>query len=88
MGEALAVSCWKEGDLMAAVITETKHVVAMKMASGGRVRVHSVELGRNRNGYSLTDCGFALSNNRGWLWCELRTLNPELVSLCRKCWKE
>jgi len=68
----------------------TEHVVAVKR-DAGRVTVHGYRLGlwERATGEGRTDCGRLPDwRFRKWLWVEFRTLNPERVVLCKRCWKE
>lgn len=66
-----------------------EHVMAHKQPSAGRVTVHGIRQYRRREDdfRPMTDCGISSDNHFGWLWLEYRTLNPDAVRLCRKCWR-
>lgn len=67
-----------------------EHVIAHKMPSAGRVRVHGWRRTRYREDTieAMTDCGLTPEFTRAWLWVEYRTLNSKAAVLCRKCWLE
>lgn len=72
------------------VMSEPKvneNVIAFKRV-GGRVTVHGWR--QQRRAYDAeTDCARVPKwHLRSWLWVEYRTLNPEMVDLCKKCWAE
>lgn len=66
-----------------------EHVMAKKMPSAGRIRVHGFRFYRHRVdnfARAKTDCGRSEDGSRAWLWVEFRSLNPEKVVLCKRCW--
>jgi hypothetical protein len=71
-------------ELLRLTPTSTEHVIGIKLDSG-RVRVHS--WGRKDSPYDSTDCGVIPQwRLKNWLWIEYRSLNPDRVVLCKKCW--
>lgn len=68
----------------------TEHVIAYKR-DAGRVTVHAWRRERwdRSDGNELTDCNRRPEWQwRSWLWLEFRTLNPERVVLCKRCFVE
>jgi len=66
---------------------QTENVTAFKRPKG-KVTVHGWRK-QGRMWDAVADCGkVPVWYLRSWLWLEFRTLNPELVVLCRKCWTE
>ena len=66
-----------------------ENVIAVKLPNAGRLLIHGWRKERwfLDTTHAVTDCGRLPEWRwRNWLWVEYRSLNPDLVVLCKKCW--
>jgi hypothetical protein len=70
-------------------IKPNQHVWAYKRPTKGEVTIHRGDESRYTGVVGwVTVCDRIVPvGNYRWIWCELRTLNPEALHWCPRCWK-